>query len=113
MTGGSSLWPWLLQRISGLFLSAGVIVHFCMLHNGTGPPVYDQVAARLSSPCWMTFYIALLATLLYHGLNGAWAVFLDFNTSSSTKTIFKVTLYVVGCYAFMTGLDVLVYFAPY
>ncbi|MFQ5957476.1 MAG: hypothetical protein ACE5KK_06870 [Candidatus Brocadiales bacterium] len=112
MTRGSSLWPWLLQRISGLFLSAGVIIHFWMLHNGSGPPAYDQVVARLISPCWVSFYILLLAALLYHGLNGAWAVFLDFNTSSSAKSAFKATLYLIGVSTLFAGALVLVGFKP-
>lgn len=112
MTGGSSLWPWLLQRISGLFLSAGVIVHFWMLHNGSGPPVYDEVVARLLSPFWVSFYILLLAALLYHGLNGTWAVFLDFNTSSSARSTFKAMLYLIGACTFTAGVVVLTGFTP-
>lgn len=112
MTNGSSLWPWLLQRVSGLLLSAGVIVHFWTLHDGGGPPVYAEVAARLVSPCWVSFYILLLAALLYHGLNGLWAVFLDFDTSHSSKSVFKTTLYVIGAFAFFTGATVLTGFSP-
>lgn len=112
MTRGSSLWPWLLQRISGLFLSAGVIIHFWMLHGGIGPPVYDQVAARLISPSWVSFYILLLVALLYHGLNGVWAVFLDFNTTSSVKSVFKTTLYFIGFCTFAAGVLVLAGFNP-
>ncbi len=112
MTRGSSLWPWLLQRVTGLFLSAGVIVHFWMLHGGGGPPVYDQVAARIISPCWASFYTLLLAALIYHGLNGAWAIFLDFNTTSPAKSTFKGTLYAIGVFTFTAGVVVLVGFIP-
>ncbi|MFQ5862469.1 MAG: hypothetical protein ACE5IC_05040 [Candidatus Brocadiales bacterium] len=112
MIKGSSLWPWLLQRISGLFLSAGVIIHFWMLHNGSSPPAYDQVVARLISPCWVSFYILLLAALLYHGLNGAWAILLDFNTTSSVKSASKVTLYLIGACTFVAGVLVMVGFKP-
>lgn len=112
MTFGSSLWPWLLQRISGLFLSAGVVIHFWMLHKGGSPPVYEQVVARLISPCWVSFYILLLVALLYHGLNGAWAVFLDFNTSSSAKCVFKAVLYLIGICTFTAGVVVLLGFTP-
>ena len=112
MTGSSSLWPWLLQRVTGLFLSAGVIVHFVTLHNGSGPPVYDQVVARIVSPCWTSFYVLLLAALVYHGLNGVWAIFLDFNTASSTKSTFKVALYLTGVLVVAAGVVVLVGFNP-
>ncbi len=112
MTRGSSLWPWLLQRISGLFLSAGVIIHFWALHNGGAPPTYDQVAARLISPSWISFYLLLLAALIYHGLNGAWAVFLDFNTTSTVKSTFKATLYLIGICTFAAGVLVLTNFTP-
>ncbi len=112
MTGGSSLWPWLFQRVTGLFLSAGVIVHFLTLHNGSGPPVYDQVAARIISPCWTSFYILLLAALVYHGLNGVWSIFLDFNTSPSAKTTFKISLYLIGAFVVAAGAVVLVGFNP-
>lgn len=112
MGGGSSLWPWLLQRISGIFLSVGAIVHFWMLHDGSGPPIYDEVVTRLASPFWVTFYIMLLMVLLYHGLNGAWAVFLDFDTSSYFKSVVKVALYLIGVFTLTAGVVVLTGFTP-
>lgn len=106
MIKGSSFWPWLLQRLSGLLLSAGVIIHFWMLHS-SGTPTYDLVVARMSSSYWLSFYLFLLVLLIYHGFNGVWGVFLDFNTSPLSKTIFKSALYIIGMATFVAGVIVL------
>ncbi|HHT9117007.1 MAG TPA: hypothetical protein ACFYD1_00105 [Candidatus Hypogeohydataceae bacterium YC38] len=103
MTRESSLWPWLLQRLSGIFLSLGVLIHFWMLHSRGGPPTYNEMVTRLGSPGWISFYLFLLAVLIYHGLNGFWAIFLDFDTSTSSKAVFKLVLYIIGLGTFATG----------
>ncbi|HHT9119970.1 MAG TPA: hypothetical protein ACFYD3_05440 [Candidatus Hypogeohydataceae bacterium YC41] len=107
----TGLWPWLLQRLSGLFLSAGVLIHFLTLH-GSGPPSYADVAYRLTSTGWVSFYSILLAALIYHGFNGLWAVSLDFNTSDTFKKGFKLSLYLIGICTFLVGLTILNSFKP-
>ncbi|MFN3466471.1 MAG: hypothetical protein ACK4WF_02060 [Candidatus Brocadiales bacterium] len=111
MNTRTGLWPWLLQRFSGLFLAAGMLIHFLTLH-GNGPPSYAEVASRLTSPGWVSFYSVLLATLIYHGLNGLWAISLDFNTSSPFKKGIKLALYLIGMGTFLVGLTILSSFKP-
>lgn len=112
MNTRTGLWPWLLQRLSGLFLSAGVLIHFLTLHGSSGPTSYAEVVSRLTSPGWVSFYSVLLATLIYHGLNGLWAISLDFNTPSPFRKGFKLTLYLVGMGTFLVGLMILNSFKP-
>ncbi len=107
----SGLWPWLLQRLSGIFLSGGVLYHFLTLH-GSGPPSYEEVAARLSSTGWIWFYSLLLATLIYHGFNGLWAIILDFNVPDSFKQGLKGGLYLLGISTFIAGMIILFSFKP-
>ncbi len=107
----TGLWSWLLQRLSGLFLSAGVLIHFLMLH-GSGPPSYAEVSSRLSSTGWVSFYSLLLAALIYHGFNGLWAISMDFNTSDPFKKGFKLMLYLTGIGTFLIGLMILCSFKP-
>lgn len=111
MNTRTGLWPWLLQRLSGLFLSAAVMFHFLTLH-GSSPPSYTEVASRLTSTGWVSFYSALLAALIYHGFNGLWAISLDFNTSIPFKKGFKLALYIIGIGTFLVGLIVLYSFQP-
>lgn len=111
MNTQTGLWPWLLQRLSGLFLAAGVLIHFLVLHS-KGPPSYPEVAERLASTGWVSFYSVLLAAIIYHGFNGLWAIALDFNTSHSFKRGLKLSLYLVGISTFLIGLILLYSFRP-
>jgi succinate dehydrogenase / fumarate reductase membrane anchor subunit len=62
---------WLFQRITGLLLIAGLILHFTIMHfSGSQEITYAFVVKRLSNPWWKTFDIAFLLTAIFHGFNG-------------------------------------------
>ncbi len=62
---------WLLQRVTGVLLIAGLILHFAVMHfSGTQQITYAFVMKRLSDPWWKTFDIAFLLTAILHGFNG-------------------------------------------
>ena len=73
------LWSWLFQRITGAYLVFGMAVHVIMLPLGKGSITFESVAERLRNPWWFLFDFLLLSVCVYHGFNGLWSVFLDFN----------------------------------
>jgi len=75
----SGMWSWLLHRITGLGLLVFLFIHIVDISViGFGPRVYnnsvllfDQVIVRLLS-------LSLVASVLYHGLNGLRIMAIDF-----------------------------------
>jgi succinate dehydrogenase / fumarate reductase cytochrome b subunit len=75
----SGMWSWLLHRITGLGLLVFLFIHIVDISViGFGPKVYnnsvllfDQVIVRLLS-------LSLVASVLYHGLNGLRIMAIDF-----------------------------------
>jgi succinate dehydrogenase / fumarate reductase cytochrome b subunit len=73
------MWSWLLHRITGLGLLVFLFIHIVDISViGFGPKVYnnsvllfDQVIVRLLS-------LSLVASVLYHGLNGLRIMAIDF-----------------------------------
>ena len=99
---------WALQRLSALLLVAGLVVHFLVLHFTIERPVtFVKVQARLASPAWIAFDLALLALVLYHGLNGVYGVVLDYAPGATAKRGWYWVLWVLGIVAFALGVVVL------
>lgn len=74
---------WLLQRVTAIFLLFGMTVHIMALPLGGKALSFSLVSGRLSHMEWVIFDILLLASCLYHGLNGIWGVILDYNIGLS------------------------------
>ena len=89
------MWSWLLHRITGLGLLVFLFIHIVDISViGFGPKVYnnsvllfDQVIVRLLS-------LALVASVLYHGLNGLRIMAIDFWSKGVRyqKVLFVVVL---------------------
>jgi succinate dehydrogenase / fumarate reductase membrane anchor subunit len=103
------MWSWFLQRLTGLLLVTGMILHFTATHfQGHTAITFEQVVSRLQSISWQLFDLSLLALVLYHGLNGLWAVALDFkpnvivkNTLGWFLSLFGLITFVYGSWALM------------
>lgn len=107
-------WSWFLQRITALLLVAGMSVHFFTFHfspNRYASRYYDEVVSRFCSPGWIAFHICLLALVVFHGLNGLWGIWADFNFSKRQNAFMKQALWLVGSLLFGLGIYVLVLFA--
>ncbi len=103
---------WFIQRITGLVLGFGVIFHFLMFHY-FGYKIgltYLEARERLISPGWITFYSVLLGMVIFHGMNGLWGVFLDYNFSWRSKKLIKFILYILGFFLFVVGGLILIRF---
>ncbi|MCX7919770.1 MAG: succinate dehydrogenase, hydrophobic membrane anchor protein [bacterium] len=103
------LWSWFLQRITGLLLVVGMVVHFITLHFESHEPItFERVTTRLQTHAWQIFDLTLLGLVLYHGLNGLWAVLLDFAPNEKVKnylgwfvTLFGIATFIFGFWALM------------
>ena len=83
-SGGSGAAAWLFQRITGLVLVVLVILHFFLMHSDpdrghTFKRVYEALTDPVWGPWFKTLDLTMLVLALWHGLNGVWNVFRDFN----------------------------------
>ena len=107
-------WSWFLQRITALLLVMGMSVHFFTFHFSPGryaSRYYDEIVQRFCSPGWITFHICLLALVVFHGLNGIWGIFIDFNFGKKANYFFRQALWFIGSILFGTGIYILIWFA--
>ena len=77
--GREIYFAWLLHRVSGV-----AIVLFLFLHIvdtslvGFGPSAYDTFVGIYRFPPFRVLEVALVAAVLYHGVNGVRIIFADF-----------------------------------
>lgn len=109
---GAGLWNWLLQRITGALLIVFIIAHFWVTHFAVPGELitFDRVTERLQSAFFIALDSALLATTIYHGLNGVRNVVVDFGIGPVTRQAVSWTLVVIGLITFVYGLNALVPF---
>jgi len=100
---------WFLQRLTGLILLIGLIVHFYIMHySGTGALDYETVTARLSSPYWKGFDILFLLSILYHGFNGLWGIATEYIKESVVLRILQTVIVAASIGLFITGIRIVV-----
>lgn len=83
---------WFFQRVTAVFLIFGMAVHILVLPLGGERLSYSLVSGRLSHTGWILFDLLLLASCIYHGLNGVWGVFLDYNPRLSRIIGFGISV---------------------
>jgi succinate dehydrogenase hydrophobic anchor subunit len=102
---------WLFQRLTGLFLAYFLITHVQVLHWDFNFTQYKDgfldfrfVIDRLQgSMFWVIFYLFFIISALYHGLNGLWAIVLDFRPSRAIQTAWLTILWGAGLLASIWG----------
>ncbi len=78
VTSGGAL-PWLLQRISGVYLAVILLIHVINLHVLLdGEVSFAAISERVATPMWKTLNISFLVIALFHGLYGLWVVLEDY-----------------------------------
>jgi len=93
LRGREVYFAWFLHRISGL-----AIVLFLLLHVvdtslvGLGPGTYDTFVSIYRFPPFRVLEVALVAAVLYHGLNGLRVIAVDFveNTNEIQRQLWWV-----------------------
>ena len=100
------MWLWLAQRLSAVILLFGLLTHLIATHIlSIGELSYDNIAERLQSGFFITVDVLLLASAVFHALNGARMVLLDyFFKELSKRRILDWALLAFGVAAFAYGL---------
>lgn len=111
VTQQKGLWSWLLQRLTGLYLIFGMAVHIIILPLGKEAITFESVSFRLQHAGWLIFDLLLLTVCVYHGFNGLWSVFMDFNPSEKVRRGVGWGLALFGLVWIVYGIFVLIPFA--
>lgn len=76
----TGMWAWTLHRISGLALSAYLIVHIIVISSSARGPSgvnFNSLLATLTQPFFLVLDLLLWAAVLYHTLNGIRVLLFD------------------------------------
>lgn len=99
---------WLLQRISGVLLIVGLIIHFSIMHySGPEQIKYELVLRRISSPYWKTFDLLFLSLIIYHGFNGVWGIAIEYISSKKLLRFSRVLILTLALLLFAIGIYIL------
>lgn len=120
----NTFWPWFAQRVTGVVLVVLLAVHIGVNHFGnldkpgvrTGDReliIFSDVAYRLTMVMWWVIDIALLAFVLFHGLNGIRNIALDLGIKSGGDKVVTALLSLIGLVAFGFGIAALIAFRIY
>ncbi len=75
----SGMWSWLLHRITGLGLLVFLFIHIVDISViGFGPKVYNESVLLFDQAIVRLLSLALVASVLYHALNGLRIMAIDF-----------------------------------
>lgn len=89
---------WLLNRITGLAVTLYLGAHIWVMHHlAQGREGFDEVLGFIQSPVTLIFELLLIGAVLYHGINGARIMIIEFfGASKSQKALFAGVLVVTG-----------------
>ena len=114
------LWLWLFQRLSGVLLILFVLLHGWFTHFDPIPDVesgaqeegvvFEVVKDRLGKGFFIALDFALLATVLYHGLNGIRNILLEFRPAARRERAVTLSLWLLGLVTFIFGARALLVF---
>lgn len=105
MRVSSQVFNWFMQRITGLIIAVGLLVHFVAVHFLVERPItMHKVALRLQSFGWVLFDAILLIAVIYHALYGCYNIINDFTPSERTKGFIVVFFWVLGLTAAVIGI---------
>ncbi len=93
--GDPGMWSWVLHRITGATIFFFLFVH--VLDTALvrlSPQAYDEVIATYKTPIVGLMELALVATVLYHALNGIRVILIDFWWKGTRYQ--RLMLWVVG-----------------
>ncbi len=98
---------WIAQRVSGLLLAAGLLVHLLRLYHAPRPVDYHWVTGMLSNPGWRSFHVALLCLLVFHLTAGVRYFLRDLAPVRRFHRIADWAVLLVGAVIFLLGLQAL------
>ena len=103
------VFAWLLQRVTAGLLVLFLGVHLWILHYAVvGERItFEGVLGRMQTPLYFVLDVSLLATVIYHALNGFRNVLLDFEMSEGLAKTISWLLLIVGLLTFIFGVNAL------
>ncbi len=117
---GSGFWAWLLQRVTAIGLVVLLPLHIVINHLANiskvesgalpGLVVFSNVAERFETPAYWAIDLLLLSFALYHGLNGARNVAMDYGLRGVGEKVVTTGLSLLGAAAFVFGVIALASF---
>lgn len=92
---------WVMQRVTAVLVGVLIAVHIWILHftaeaTSGSPVTFDAVQQRMNSPWYAALDMLLLASLMYHALNGVRAVLLDWGVGVKSEKVLTGTLLALG-----------------
>lgn len=90
---------WFFQRVTALLLVYFLGTHIVILHFiKKGTITFASVAEKFAADplFYRIFYMVFIPSLLFHALNGAWSVFLDYNPKEPVKRIAGIIIWAAG-----------------
>jgi len=91
---GSGAPGWVLQRITGILLVVVVIGHYFVMHaDPASGHTYAAVLERMHHPFWKMFDLTFITIGLWHGLNGTWGIFRDYEMKPAVSlTVYGIII---------------------
>ncbi len=98
------MFSWLWQRISGIGLEVLLAIH--LVEGHLRPLTFEALQSRLNTLQWRFIDGILLLLAVSHGLNGLWQIAKDYLHSETWKRVLKASLWVIGIFMVLLGLEV-------
>lgn len=109
-TGSKS---WVIQRVTGVALVILMIGHYILMHyNPDSGHTYQAVLNRMSYSWYRIIDISFLILGMYHGLNGVWGIFRDYELKTWQNYTIVALLLIFGI-AFVAWGAVIIFSIPY
>jgi succinate dehydrogenase hydrophobic anchor subunit len=100
------MWAWLFQRVTAVVLIVGLLTHLVATHLfNLGHLSFLNIGDRLGSTFFVVIDVSLLAAAVFHGLNGARMVVLDYWLQSVVaRRALAIALWLFGSVTFVYGM---------
>jgi succinate dehydrogenase hydrophobic anchor subunit len=100
------MWAWLAQRVTAAVLIVGLLTHLVATHVfNLGHLSFLNISDRLGSTFFVVIDVSLLAAAIFHGLNGARMIVLDYWLKTrGSRLALTIGLWVLGSVTFVYGL---------
>lgn len=93
---------WLLNRVTGVLILFYLALHIWVTHHlADGEKSYTAVMKFLSGPLFTLLEIGLVGVVLYHAMNGARIILVDFGKAAWTQKRTFWALMVIGVILFV------------
>jgi succinate dehydrogenase / fumarate reductase membrane anchor subunit len=109
-TGSKS---WVIQRVTGVALVILMIGHYILMHyNPDSGHTYQAVLNRMSYSWYRIIDISFLILGMYHGLNGVWGIFRDYELKTWQNYTIIALLIIFGIAFTAWGVNI-IFSIPY